>query len=498
MGAACCSDKYLVPQARKVEVDYAERESVVAEVGEDRDCEGKPPTMHLAAEPWGHGVVNGVIPIVTTAKVVSKTDLLHWKPHPGALKKRSGSSRTSMENIDPWVLGTMALTDCRHPAQSKEQLLQLTQLRQALESKSDTHTIAQILKYTTLHNWVTQVPFRLEPLPNPDIDWNTPPEGEGADTEDDAWFRVPSPNLERVELSSDLLTAHNTKILQVERSRLSTIMNATKASLHIEKSTRIAALMEAMVAAIDPSLSSRRDDCVFSSVLSSEDKGSQPGARDSSRSSSGRRRRRPQNSRSSSQSSKDSESRGAKEKPSGSPGKADPLEKGIFSRRPKKPARGGAAEKEVGAEEPCTFLICDDNDINCQILTCILGKLCPSKCVITHDGKQAVDSIRAHPANFFRAIFMDIHMPECDGVEATRLIRRLEAANAEAKGTAVRATPIIGVTGDPDQEVKDECLKAGMNRVLQKPTKREDVLDALIQVGALGKKRQPLQVVDVA
>lgn len=36
----------------------------------------------------------------------------------------------------------------------QEQLLQLTQLRQALESKSDTHTIAQILKYTTLHNWV--------------------------------------------------------------------------------------------------------------------------------------------------------------------------------------------------------------------------------------------------------------------------------------------------------------------------------------------------------
>lgn len=46
---------------------------------------------------------------------------------------------------------------------------------------------------------------------------------------------------------------------------------------------------------------------------------------------------------------------------------------GIFSRRPKKPARGGAAEKEVGAEEPCTFLICDDNDINCQVRAAGVG-----------------------------------------------------------------------------------------------------------------------------
>lgn len=46
---------------------------------------------------------------------------------------------------------------------------------------------------------------------------------------------------------------------------------------------------------------------------------------------------------------------------------------GIFSRRPKKPARGGAAEKEAGAEEPCTFLICDDNDINCQVSAAGVG-----------------------------------------------------------------------------------------------------------------------------
>ena len=56
----------------------------------------------------------------------------------------------------------------------------------------------------------------------------------------------------------------------------------------------------------------------------------------------------------------------------------------------------------------------------------ILSKLCTSRCVMTHDGLQAVDAVKTHPPGYFKAIFMDIHMLECDGITAMKMIRQRE------------------------------------------------------------------------
>jgi CheY-like chemotaxis protein len=57
---------------------------------------------------------------------------------------------------------------------------------------------------------------------------------------------------------------------------------------------------------------------------------------------------------------------------------------------------------------------------------------------------------------------MDIHMPEMDGLEATRKIRAIE-------GTAGPRTPIIALTADAFVQQKEKCIEAGMDEFLTKP-----------------------------
>jgi two-component system, sensor histidine kinase len=66
---------------------------------------------------------------------------------------------------------------------------------------------------------------------------------------------------------------------------------------------------------------------------------------------------------------------------------------------------------------------------------------------------------------------MDIHMPEMDGIAATRAIRALANANAR--------TPIVAVTANVFETHAAECLAAGMNDFLAKPYRKSDLLAAI-------------------
>jgi CheY-like chemotaxis protein len=68
---------------------------------------------------------------------------------------------------------------------------------------------------------------------------------------------------------------------------------------------------------------------------------------------------------------------------------------------------------------------------------------------------------------------MDVHMPDCDGLEATRRIR---AAEAEA---GARRTPIVALTANAFPEEREAALAAGMDGVLVKPLDRERLAEAL-------------------
>jgi len=115
---------------------------------------------------------------------------------------------------------------------------------------------------------------------------------------------------------------------------------------------------------------------------------------------------------------------------------------------------------------PLDILIAEDNEINQQVIRYILEKIGYSP-VIVANGEQAVNAV----ANtHYDIVLMDLQMPEMDGLEATRLIRR--AGNGHQP-------VIIALTANTMEGDEEECLLAGMNDYIGKPVKLEELLGKL-------------------
>jgi CheY-like chemotaxis protein len=71
----------------------------------------------------------------------------------------------------------------------------------------------------------------------------------------------------------------------------------------------------------------------------------------------------------------------------------------------------------------------------------------------------------------YDVVFMDVHMPRVDGLEATRVIR------AGAHGRT--RTRIIGMTADAGEEQRRRCLAAGMDECISKPVQRGQLAELL-------------------
>jgi CheY-like chemotaxis protein len=72
----------------------------------------------------------------------------------------------------------------------------------------------------------------------------------------------------------------------------------------------------------------------------------------------------------------------------------------------------------------------------------------------------------------YDAIFMDVQMPEMDGLEATRQIRSLETQKA-------REIPIIAMTANVFREDVEQCLEAGMTSHVGKPLDLDEIIRIL-------------------
>jgi len=142
-----------------------------------------------------------------------------------------------------------------------------------------------------------------------------------------------------------------------------------------------------------------------------------------------------------------------------------------------------AAEEAVEVLEPIEetseekkhikILIAEDHIVNQTFFKAILGKQGYS-IEVANDGQEALELTKA---NAFDLIFMDIQMPNMNGLEATRAIRE---AGIEV--------PIVAVTASALKEEMQRAMDVGMNDFITKPFKQKDIMP-VVEKWAAYKKR---------
>ncbi len=123
---------------------------------------------------------------------------------------------------------------------------------------------------------------------------------------------------------------------------------------------------------------------------------------------------------------------------------------------------------------PGSVLVVEDNEFNRRLLGDILAAW-GQQVALADGGLQALQLMELQS---FDLVLLDIRMPDIDGIEVARRIRRREQERSEA------AVPIIAITADVDEATREACLGAGINAVLPKPVNPEQLARAiLVQCG---------------
>jgi PAS domain S-box-containing protein len=123
------------------------------------------------------------------------------------------------------------------------------------------------------------------------------------------------------------------------------------------------------------------------------------------------------------------------------------------------------------------ILLVDDNGLNRDIVAELLQQ-CGLVVDQATDGREAFAAVQARD---YAAVLMDIQMPNMDGYQATRLIRRLFSASR---------LPVIAFTAHGMQEEQRRCFEAGMNAFVRKPVERDELLRILASTIAPLRERR--------
>jgi len=122
-------------------------------------------------------------------------------------------------------------------------------------------------------------------------------------------------------------------------------------------------------------------------------------------------------------------------------------------------------------------LIAEDNPIAQSLLVKQLQRY-HLNVTATGDGEEAILEWESHEPGYFSVALFDHHMPLCDGVEATKRLR-----NLEAKRKAQVILPIVALSADCQDSTKQLCLSAGMNAFFSKPLRKSDLISLMSMFG---------------
>jgi two-component system sensor histidine kinase/response regulator len=126
-----------------------------------------------------------------------------------------------------------------------------------------------------------------------------------------------------------------------------------------------------------------------------------------------------------------------------------------------------AALSDGSAAPPVRILVVEDNPVNQRLCETIFAKA-GHEIEVAGNGLEAKERLTRSPKGF-DIVFMDVQMPEMDGIEATRMIRQM----------GFDTVPIVAMTAQAMKGDRESCLKAGMNDYITKPIKREAVFEML-------------------
>lgn len=118
------------------------------------------------------------------------------------------------------------------------------------------------------------------------------------------------------------------------------------------------------------------------------------------------------------------------------------------------------------------LLLAEDNGLNAEIAMTILQDA-DAEVELAADGKIAVDMLKDAPVGYYDTVLMDIQMPNMNGYQATRVIRKLPDERAKI--------PIIAMTANAFEEDRQAALAAGMDDYVAKPVEISELFRIIMK-----------------
>jgi CheY-like chemotaxis protein len=146
---------------------------------------------------------------------------------------------------------------------------------------------------------------------------------------------------------------------------------------------------------------------------------------------------------------------------------------------PRKAIEKTKFDADMGQQCPLRILLTEDNATNQKLALRILGRL-GYQADVAANGLEALQALGRQA---YDVVLMDVQMPEMDGLEATRQLRRMFPESRQPR--------VIAMTANAMQGDREMCLAAGMDDYVSKPIRIEDLVEALSKSRPIGEKQNP-------